>query len=375
MTFKLKPIPSSEITPRGVYMRRREFLGGALATAVFGGLTAGAAAAPLAFSKSAFSTNEPLTPKADVTSYNNFYEFGTHKSDPSDYAGALKTSPWSVKIDGMVSKPATYTLEDILKPVTLEERIYRLRCVEGWSMVIPWIGFPLRALLSRAEPLGSAKYVAFETLVRPSEMRGQKGWFQALDWPYVEGLRLDEAMHPLTILAVGLYGETLPNQNGAPLRLVVPWKYGFKSIKSIVRISLVDKQPATSWNMAIAKRVWLLFQREPGGRSPALEPEDRTADWRWQRPVRQAPADASVQRLRRSGGEPLHRHGPDGVFLARGADDPYYAFPPHPVPLPMGEGRPLAAVAKPRPLSHGERDRVRGNALCPRTRPSAINAD
>ncbi len=249
MTFKLKPIPSSEITPRGVYMRRREFLGGTLATAVFGSLTAGAAAAPLAFSKSAFSTNEPLTPKADVTSYNNFYEFGTHKSDPSDYAGALKTSPWSVKIDGMVSKPATYTLEDILKPVTLEERIYRLRCVEGWSMVIPWIGFPLRALLSRAEPLGSAKYVAFETLVRPSEMRGQKGWFQALEWPYREGLRLDEAMHPLTILAVGLYGETLPNQNGAPLRLVVPWKYGFKSIKSIVRISLVDKQPATSWNM------------------------------------------------------------------------------------------------------------------------------
>jgi sulfoxide reductase catalytic subunit YedY len=249
MTFKLKPIPSSEITPRGVYMRRREFLGGALATAVFGGLTAGAAAAPLAFSKSAFSTSEPPAPKADVTSYNNFYEFGTHKSDPSDYAGALKTSPWSVKIDGMVSKPATYTLDDILKPATLEERIYRLRCVEGWSMVIPWIGFPLRALLSRAEPLGSAKYVAFETLVRPSEMRGQKGWFQALNWPYAEGLRLDEAMHPLTILAVGLYGETLPNQNGASLRLVVPWKYGFKSIKSIVRISLVDKQPVTSWNM------------------------------------------------------------------------------------------------------------------------------
>jgi sulfoxide reductase catalytic subunit YedY len=255
MTQKLKPIPSSEITPREFYMRRREFLGGALAVAAFGGLPAGAAAAataPLAFSKSAFSTSEPLTPKADITSYNNFYEFGTGKGDPSAYAGALKTSPWSVIIDGMVSKPATLTLEDILKPVTLEERIYRLRCVEGWSMVIPWIGFPLSALLSRVQPLGSAKFVAFETLVRPSEMRGQRGWFQTLDWPYVEGLRLDEAMHPLAILAVGLYGETLPNQNGAPLRLVVPWKYGFKSIKSIVRISLVEKQPATSWNMQSA---------------------------------------------------------------------------------------------------------------------------
>jgi sulfoxide reductase catalytic subunit YedY len=248
MTFKLKPIPSSEITPREVYMRRREFLGGALAVAALGGFAGGAAAAPLTFSKSAFSTNEPPTPKADITSYNNFYEFGTHKSDPSSYAGSLNTSPWSVKIDGMVSKPGTYTLEDILKPVSLEERVYRLRCVEGWSMVVPWIGFPLSALIARAGPLGSAKFVAFETLARPSEMRGQKGWFQTLDWPYVEGLRLDEAMHPLTILAVGLYGETLPNQNGAPLRLVVPWKYGFKSIKSIVRISLVEKQPVTSWN-------------------------------------------------------------------------------------------------------------------------------
>ena len=250
MTFKLKPIPSSEITPRGIYMRRREFLGGALAAAALGGLPLGAAsAAPLAFSKSAFSASEPLTAKADATSYNNFYEFGAHKSDPSSYAGALKTSPWSIAIGGLVSKPATYALEDILKPVSLEERIYRLRCVEGWSMVVPWIGFPLSALLKRVEPLGSAKFVAFETLVRPSEMRGQRGWFQTLDWPYVEGLRLDEAMHPLTILAVGLYGETLPNQNGAPVRLVVPWKYGFKSIKSIVRISLVEKQPATSWNM------------------------------------------------------------------------------------------------------------------------------
>lgn len=240
-------IASSEITPRDVYLRRREFLGGALASFALAG-TPLADAAPLSFAKSAFSTDEAETPKADVTSYNNFYEFGTGKEDPASYASSLKTSPWSVKFDGLVSKPATYALEDILKPVTLEERIYRMRCVEGWSMVIPWIGFPLSALLKRVEPLGSAKYVAFETLARPSEMRGQRGFFQPLDWPYVEGLRLDEAMHPLTILAVGLYGETLPNQNGAPVRLVVPWKYGFKSIKSIVRISLVEKQPMTSWN-------------------------------------------------------------------------------------------------------------------------------
>ncbi len=240
-------IASPEITPKEFYLRRRDFIGGAVASLLVAGASL-AGAGPFSFSKSALSTDEPLTPEDDVTSYNNFYEFGTGKGDPASYAGKLTTSPWSVKVDGLVSKPATYALEDILKPVALEERIYRMRCVEGWSMVIPWIGFPLSALLKRVEPLGSAKYVAFETLVRPSEMRGQTGFFQPLDWPYVEGLRLDEAMHPLTILAVGLYGEMLPNQNGAPIRLVVPWKYGFKGIKSIVRISLVEKQPATSWN-------------------------------------------------------------------------------------------------------------------------------
>jgi sulfoxide reductase catalytic subunit YedY len=244
MNLRIAP---SEITPRSAYLRRREFIGGAIASLALAG-TPLADAAPLTFAKSAFSTDEAETPKADVTSYNNFYEFGTGKEDSASYAGSLKTSPWSIKVDGLASKPATYTLEDILKPVSLEECIYRMRCVEGWSMVIPWIGFPLSALLKRVEPLGSAKYVAFETLVRPLEMRGQRGFFQPLDWPYVEGLRLDEAMHPLTILAVGLYGETLPNQNGAPIRLVVPWKYGFKGIKSIVRISLVEKQPVTSWN-------------------------------------------------------------------------------------------------------------------------------
>jgi methionine sulfoxide reductase catalytic subunit len=240
-------IASSDITPKDIYLRRREFIGGAAASLLFAGASL-AGASPFAFTKSALSTDEKLTPESDVTSYNNFYEFGTGKGDPASYAAKLTTSPWSVKIDGLVSKPATYALEDILKPVALEERVYRMRCVEGWSMVIPWIGFPLAALLKRVEPLGAAKYVAFETLVRPSEMRGQTGFFQPLDWPYVEGLRLDEAMHPLTILAVGLYGDALPSQNGAPLRLVVPWKYGFKGIKSIVRISLVEKQPPTSWN-------------------------------------------------------------------------------------------------------------------------------
>jgi sulfoxide reductase catalytic subunit YedY len=229
-------------------MSRRTFLGSVFAAAALAGASSGVQAAPLTASKSALSTDEPPAALKDVSGYNNYYEFGTDKSDPASYAGQLKTSPWSVTIDGLVSKPATYPLEDILKSVALEERIYRLRCVEGWSMVIPWTGFPLSALLDRAEPMGSAKYVAFETLVRPEEMPGQRGFFQPLEWPYVEGLRLDEAMHPLTILAAGLYGETLPNQNGAPIRLVVPWKYGFKSIKSIVRISLVEKQPATSWN-------------------------------------------------------------------------------------------------------------------------------
>jgi sulfoxide reductase catalytic subunit YedY len=248
MPFARSPaIPGSEITPRSIYLRRREFLSGAAGLGLFS-LLGPAAAAPLAGRKSAFSTGERKTPLEDVTSYNNFYEFGPSKSDPAARAGALTTSPWTVTIDGLVAKPATFALEDLIRPADLEERVYRMRCVEGWSMVIPWLGVPLAAVLARVEPLGSAKYVAFESLVRPEEMPGQKGFLQLLPWPYVEGLRLDEALHPLSILAVGLYGETLPNQNGAPLRLVVPWKYGFKSAKSIVRISLVESQPKTSWN-------------------------------------------------------------------------------------------------------------------------------
>jgi sulfoxide reductase catalytic subunit YedY len=248
-------IAASEITPREIYLLRREFLGGATALGLAGGLfgivSANLAhAAPLQAAKSPLSTTgEALTPLKDVASYNNFYEFGTDKADPMKNAHALKIRPWKVKIDGFVGKPGDYDFDDLIKPPALEERIYRMRCVEGWSMVIPWIGVPLSQILARVEPQSNAKFVAFETLVRPSEMSSQRGLFQPLLWPYVEGLRLDEAMHPLTILAVGLYGETLPNQNGAPIRLVVPWKYGFKSIKSIVRISLTEKQPPTSWNM------------------------------------------------------------------------------------------------------------------------------
>lgn len=240
-------IHASEVTPRDVYMRRRELLLGLATTGLATGLTRKANATSLVASKSSLSTSEPQTRRKDATSYNNFYEFGVNKDDPARHAGALTTAPWVVRIDGLVDKPGTYKLEDILKSAPLEERIYRLRCVEGWSMVIPWIGFPLAALLNRVAPKSAARYVAFETLVRPEEMPGQRGLFQPLPWPYVEGLRLDEAMHPLTILATGMYGETLPNQNGAPLRLVVPWKYGFKSIKSIVRIQLVEKQPPTTW--------------------------------------------------------------------------------------------------------------------------------
>ena len=241
-------IAPSEITPRDIYFNRRQLMAGSAGFALAATMPGRAGAAPLSAAKSPFSTDEKLTPREDVTSYNNYYEFGTGKEDPAARAHTLKTTPWAVKVDGLVAKPATYALEDLLKGVALEERIYRMRCVEGWSMVIPWVGFPLAELIKRVEPQGSAKYVAFETAYRPEEMPGLQSAFPVLDWPYVEGLRLDEAMHPLTLLAVGLYGETLLNQNGAPIRLVVPWKYGFKGIKSITRISFVEKQPETSWN-------------------------------------------------------------------------------------------------------------------------------
>ncbi len=242
----------SDVTPKAAYLNRRELIAGAAALAAAGTMAGPAAAgAKIKTVPSRFSTSEKPNSFEDITSYNNFYEFGTSKTDPGKNAHRLTTDPWSVKIDGLVDKPGNYDLADLLKGVTMEERIYRLRCVEAWSAVIPWVGFELADLLNRVGVQPGAKYVYFETLVRPSEMIGQKS--RVLDWPYREGLRLDEAMHPLTILATGLYGEEMPNQNGAPIRLVVPWKYGFKSIKSIVRISLTAKQPQATWNMQNAR--------------------------------------------------------------------------------------------------------------------------
>ena len=248
-------IPPSEITPPEVYRERRRFMQG------MGALAAGTVLGPApdadagvrlaGVRASAHMLDEDKTPYKDVTTYNNFYEFGTGKSDPAKHAGSLKTRPWAVAVEGEVRNPRMYDIDTLLKLAPLEERVYRMRCVEGWSMVIPWAGFPLQEIIRRAEPTGNAKYIEFVTLNDPRQMPGQRS--RVLDWPYVEGLRLDEAMHPLTLLAVGLYGEVLPNQNGAPIRLVVPWKYGFKSAKSIVRIRFVEKQPLTAW-MAAAPR-------------------------------------------------------------------------------------------------------------------------
>lgn len=243
---------SSEITPPEIYRERRRFMQGmgALAMgAALGAVSEAEAGARLAGVRaSAYTLNDAKTPYKDITTYNNYYEFGTGKSDPAENAGSLRTRPWTVAVEGAVRKPQQYDIDTLLKLAPLEERVYRMRCVEGWSMVIPWVGFPLRELIRRVEPTGNAKYVEFVTLHDPRQMPGQRS--RVLDWPYVEGLRLDEAMHPLTILAVGLYGEVLPNQNGAPIRLVVPWKYGFKSAKSIVRIRFVEKQPLTAWMAA-----------------------------------------------------------------------------------------------------------------------------
>ena len=257
------PVPqiaSSEITSESAYFNRREFVRAAgLAATPFLGAVAGAAragaatgGAKLAFKAAqpgpgGFYTNETPTPFDDVASYCNFYEFGTDKGDPARYASEMSVDPWSVTVDGEVDKPGKLNLEDILGSFDLEERIYRLRCVEAWSMVVPWVGFPLGDLLRRFQPNSKARFVEFQTLYRQDEMRGTRSFTSIIDWPYREGLRIDEAMHPLTLIAVGLYGKTLPNQNGAPLRLVVPWKYGFKSIKSIVSIRLLERQPATSW--------------------------------------------------------------------------------------------------------------------------------
>jgi sulfoxide reductase catalytic subunit YedY len=244
--YRIPAIPSSEITSKSLYMKRRQFMTGAIAAGLIG--ATGSAHAALNAKQSSYIVDDKLTPKEDATTYNNYYEFGTNKSDPAAYSGDFKPLPWKIKIDGMVKKPMEFDVQDLIAKMPLEERIYRFRCVEAWSMVVPWTGFMLSDLLKQVEPLGSAKYVAFQTALRPEEMPGVGGFTPVLDWPYKEGLRLDEAMHPLTIMAVGIYGDILPNQNGAPIRLVVPWKYGFKSIKSIDRITLVDTQPVTAWN-------------------------------------------------------------------------------------------------------------------------------
>ena len=237
-------LKQSEVTNEQIFVNRRHLLAGLAGIGLAGGLPSALSAAQRA---------EELVPNEweDITSYNNYYEFGTGKSDPAKYAGALTTAPWSVEINGLVDRPAVYHLEDILQKMAIEERIYRFRCVEAWSMVVPWNGFELADLLNMAGVQSQAKYVAFQTLYRPEEMRGQN--YPVLDWPYVEGLRLDEAMHSLTLMANGIYGKQIPNQNGAPLRLVVPWKYGFKSIKSIVKITLTDTMPPTSWSLANAR--------------------------------------------------------------------------------------------------------------------------
>jgi sulfoxide reductase catalytic subunit YedY len=247
-------IPSSELTPRSVYLRRRELLAGGAATAT--GLAFSLAGCKSNASPSApplpgvrpgpFGTTEAKTPFKDITSYNNFYEFGTDKDDPSANAHTLRTRPWTVSFEGELGRPQVVDVDTLCKWFPAEERVYRLRCVEGWSMVIPWVGFPLGALVKRLAPTTRAKYVAFTTLLAPEQMPGQKT--ASLQWPYVEGLRMDEAVHPLALLAFGLYGQGLPNQDGAPIRLVVPWKYGFKSIKSVVKLAFVEKEPPTSWN-------------------------------------------------------------------------------------------------------------------------------
>jgi len=247
-------IPSSEITPKSLYLNRRKFLAGAAAAGI-AGLSLSRLVSPTTIvqadakidgiKKSSFSTNETITPYKDVTNYNNYYEFSTDKYEPAGLAKNFKTRPWTVTIDGAVEKKQVLDVDTIIKMAAPEERIYRHRCVEGWSIVVPWVGFSLSELINKAKPTSKAKFVEFTTIEDPKQMPGQRG--HVLDWPYVEGLRMDEAMHPLALLCFGMYGEALPNQDGAPLRIVVPWKYGFKSGKAIVRIRFTERQPQTTW--------------------------------------------------------------------------------------------------------------------------------
>jgi sulfoxide reductase catalytic subunit YedY len=285
--LKSERIPSSEITPPNVYFNRRAFLRAGLAlaslavtgtvyrrlnrpgsmpvaTPALSDLTL-AAATPQDLARG-FRVDEPMTPLEMVGNYNNFYEFTTNKEAVASAAVGFVARPWTVAVEGMVHKPKVFDLDEVLRLGPLEERVYRMRCVEGWSMVIPWAGLPLSRLLERVEPMGSARYVAFQTLLDPTRLPGQRG--TVLNWPYVEGLRMDEAMHPLTLLAAGLYGRELPAQNGAPLRLVVPWKYGFKGIKSIVKITLLSDQPPTTWNLAAPSEYGFYSNVNPGVAHP-----------------------------------------------------------------------------------------------------------
>ena len=277
---------SSEITPRDVFDQRRSFLrdaGFVIAAAGAASLGLGVRdAAAGTFSsarKGPYGTTEAPTPLKDVTSYNNFYEFGTGKEDPAERAGSLKTRPWTVSVEGECAKPRRWDIDELLKLAAIEERVYRMRCVEGWSMVIPWNGYPLAELLKRAEPNSRAKYVEFTTLSDVHQMPGLRA--AVLDWPYVEGLRIDEAMHPLTLLTLGLYGDMLPNQNGAPVRVTVPWKYGFKSAKSIVRIRFTEHEPKTAWNKAMPREYGFYSNVNPAVEHPrwSQAKERRIGEW------------------------------------------------------------------------------------------------
>ncbi len=267
---KKSDIASSEITPESIYLRRREFMkaSGMLGSALLLNpwMTAGASISIGDYKKDVITLDEEITPEDDATSYNNFYEFGTGKSDPAQRSTKFKTDDWKITVGGECEKPGTYSLEDLIKPFDVEERVYRLRCVEAWSMVIPWLGVPLASIIKSLQPTSKAKYVAFKTLLDPRQMPGQNR--SVLQWPYREGLRIDEATNPLALFAVGMYGKTMPNQNGAPVRLVVPWKYGFKSIKSIVSIDFVEQQPQTSWNMSSAREYGFFSNVNPSVNHP-----------------------------------------------------------------------------------------------------------
>ena len=289
MRIKKPEIPSSEVTSERLYLHRRQFLAGGVALAAAGIGIARAAtptqAAPAAaglppFGQGNYKVDEPQTSLEDITHYNNYYEFGSSKTDPSENAGAFRTRPWTVPIEGECAKPQTLDLDTLMKKVPLEERVYRMRCVEAWSMVIPWVGLPLGKLLAQLQPTSKAKFVEFTSLEDPGQMPGQK--MGGFPWPYVEGLRIDEAMHPLALLAVGLYGKVLPNQNGAPLRLVVPWKYGFKGIKAIVKIRFVEAQPRNTWNILAPDEYGFYANVNPAHDHPrwSQAKERRIGEWR-----------------------------------------------------------------------------------------------